>query len=67
MTLGPYALVLSFILDKATDKPFSKMDLFRMQFSKKIAKTIKKKEIKTTTVYRGMKISKQLFRDQFGY
>ena len=67
MTLGPYALVLSFILDKATDKPLSKMDLFRLQFTNILAKKSKKKEIKTTTVYRGMKIPKQLFRDQFGH
>ena len=45
MTLGPYALVLSFILDKATDKPISKMDLFGMKFSNKLGKKVQKKEI----------------------
>ena len=44
MTLGPYALVLSYILSSADYSNYPKQ-LF---------------------VYRGMRMSKQLFRDQYG-
>ena len=40
MTLGPYALVLSFILEKATDKPLSKIDLFRMKITNNFGKKV---------------------------
>ena len=40
MTLGPYALVLIFILYKATDKQISKMDLFRMKITNKLGKKV---------------------------
>ena len=63
MTLGPYALVLSFILDKATDKPISKMDLFQMKFTNRFRKKIFKKVIYPKILYRGMKMPKQMFRE----
>ena len=33
MTLGPYALVLSFILDSASNKPYSKLNEIRYGIS----------------------------------
>ena len=45
MTLGPYALVLSYILSNTDNR--NKPDKIY--------------------VYRGMRISKQLFREQYGY
>jgi len=57
MTLGPYALVLSFILEKAGYEPLRKNCCGDITNLGKVLK--KRKDIESTFVYQGMKMQKQ--------